>query len=68
MGASASMFLLEGCEQGRERERLRQRDGGSNKDQPKRWKETHMLTVFRLIATGGHYPICHDASFGHSHS
>lgn len=54
MGASASMFLLEGCEQARERERLRQRDGGSNKDQPKRWKETCLLTMFRLIPTGGH--------------
>lgn len=48
------MFLLEGCEQERERARLRERDGGSNKGQPKRWKETRTLTAFKVIPSDGH--------------
>lgn len=54
VAASALMFLLEGCEQGKERERLREKDGGRNKDQPKRWKEIPMLAVFKVIPTGGY--------------
>lgn len=53
MAASDLMFLLEGCEQGRKRERLREKDGGRNRS-PKRWKETPMLAVFKLIPTGDH--------------
>lgn len=36
------------------RERLRERDGGRNKGQPKRWKGTPMLAVFKLIPADGH--------------
>lgn len=38
----------------RERERLRERDGGRNKGQPKRSKGTPVLAVFILIPTRGH--------------